>query len=88
MIRVKIDLRRQYILFTDYTSNKDNQVLFGKSRYLPRDAAVRAKQANFDSRLLSLGYLDLSGYGPTKGELLRQLNEHGDSLEALIALEC
>ena len=85
--RIKIDLRRQDILFVDYSANEEQQLLFGKSRYLPRDAPERAAQEVIDERLRSLNYLDLSGYGPTRSELLRLLAEHGHSLDAITRIE-
>jgi DNA phosphorothioation-associated putative methyltransferase len=75
--RVKINLRKQEIQFFDGRSDDKQQLLFLKSRYLPRDAPGFAEQAAFDKKLQALGLCDLSTFGPDEGLFQAQLAEHG-----------
>ncbi len=58
--RIKIKLREQDIDFFDYSNQE--QPLFYKSRYIPKDFPHFEEQQAFDIKLAELG-IDLSGYG-------------------------
>ena len=75
--RVKVDLRRQDLLFVDYASRDEHQVLYFKSRYLPPGHPGLERQQAFDARLAALRFLDLSGFGPSREVLLESLAAQG-----------
>lgn len=78
--RVKIDLREQHLLFVDYASRENQQLLYFKSRYLPPDHPDKEPQQAFDFSLGALPFLDLSNFGPGRVELLSALAKHGLTL--------
>lgn len=67
--RIKIKLREQAIDFFDYGEKFKPKPIYMKSEYLDAEFSNYKKQVQFDNRLKSFEWLDLSGYGPTLEEL-------------------
>jgi DNA phosphorothioation-associated putative methyltransferase len=83
--RVKIDLRRQDLLFVDHSNRPEGrQVLYFKSRYLPSDFPNYEAQKRFDLVLQGAQFLDFTGYGPTLETLLDQLHRRGWKINGLV----
>ena len=85
--RVKVDLRRQDLIFADHSANgQGRQVLYFKSRYIPQDFPFFEDQKRFDAALSCAHFLDLSGFGPSNEELSERLATYGWRLDGF-ALE-
>jgi len=67
--RVKITLGLADFRVFEYVGEYEPQPLYLKSRYLPDGFPNRDAQLRFDAQLAALGLFDLSGFGPTRGEL-------------------
>ena len=70
--RIKIRMRDQYVDFFTYTTKYEQQPIYRKSTYMPRNNPRFKKQALFDRQLLDTS-LDFSGYGPSWSELSSHL---------------
>ncbi len=55
LMRIKIDLRRQFTNVFDYQRSEKQQVLFFKERFLGSDFPDRQKMENYSTRLRKLG---------------------------------
>ena len=53
--RVKIDLRRLFVLAVDHSEGKTHQILFFKERFLPADYPGRESIEQYSKRLRKLG---------------------------------
>ena len=75
--RVKIRLRDQDIDFFDYSGDYEPQPLYLKSRYIDESFTHYNEQLKFDDKLASTGLFDLSGFGPSRHELMTRLQRSG-----------
>lgn len=75
--RIKIKMRSTDIDFFDYTTDEQPPRLTMKSRYMAAEQPGYEKQRAFDNALESLGYLDLTGLGPSTAELDEGLRRAG-----------
>jgi DNA phosphorothioation-associated putative methyltransferase len=73
--RIKIKLREQAIDFFKYNEKFEPHPLYLKSSYINSEFQNYKKQLNFDKQLNNFAWLDLSGFGPTFGELQKNLFE-------------
>ncbi len=78
--RVKIDLRRQRVRDEDFSAQADRRVLFGKSRFVPRDFRRYDTQARFDERLAANGIYKTEGLGTGEKALQERLTAAGIKL--------
>jgi DNA phosphorothioation-associated putative methyltransferase len=69
--RTKVDLRHQRVWTESFDKIPERRVLFGKSKFLPRDFARFDTQARFDERLASAGIYATDGLG-TSGRLVEE----------------
>jgi DNA phosphorothioation-associated putative methyltransferase len=75
--RIKVNLRRQFVQVFDHRSTERQEILYFKERYVVAEHPNREVWEEFSSRLTSLG-LDLeTGFGPTRQELLNELEARG-----------
>lgn len=79
--RVKIDLKRQHIDVFDYTRAKEAQVLYVKSRLLPKSHPDHERQTAFDADLLATGLFDFTNHGPSVTDFARQLKRHNLTID-------
>ncbi len=77
--RVKIDFRRQDIRFFEYGEGGEfpRQLLYLKSRYMPKDHPTFTKQVAFDEKLQHLKAFSFLDHGPTADEFSKGLAERG-----------
>ncbi|MBL3599338.1 MAG: DNA phosphorothioation-associated putative methyltransferase [gamma proteobacterium endosymbiont of Lamellibrachia anaximandri] len=74
--RVKIKLREQEIDYFAYGEEYEPPFLYRKSRYINEEFANYPEQAAFEEALEGIELFDLSGYGPSPGELQQTLEKH------------
>lgn len=79
--RVKIDLKRQRIDVFDYTRTKEAQVLYLKSRLLPKSHPDHERQTAFDADLLATSLFDFTGYGPPLVDFAQKLKRHNLTID-------
>ena len=75
--RAKIDLRKQRIDVFDHQSEKDQQLLYFKERFVAEDHPKRGKWEKFSNKLRRLGFDDRTMIGPTKQEFLSLIEDKG-----------
>lgn len=73
LARTKIDLARGLVDVFDYASWSEPELLYMKSRFLPRNHPELERQLAFERRLLETGMFDEDGRGPPASELMRIL---------------
>lgn len=74
LTRIKIDLKRLFVIVVDHTTGPEHQLLFFKERFLAKDHADRPQMDRFSAKLRKLGLREETiGYGPSK-EKWEQLN--------------
>jgi DNA phosphorothioation-associated putative methyltransferase len=74
--RVKINLRSFDIDFFEYSEERPRPLLYLKSRFMNHDLEGYDQQLVFDRKLDTLGYFDLTGYGPDAEEFRKILGHH------------
>jgi len=79
--RVKVNLREQEIDVFDYSEPYTPHPLYLKSKLIPHGFPHYQAQFAFDQKLAELGCLDLSGFGPSRGELYTALSRIGYGIE-------
>lgn len=63
-LRIKIDLRKDFVTVFDHTLGEDRQLLFFKERFVGRDYQFKNDAAGFSKRLEKLGLvIETIGYG-------------------------
>ncbi|MGL1892769.1 MAG: DNA phosphorothioation-associated putative methyltransferase [Spirochaetaceae bacterium] len=73
--RIKIDLAKQQMNFYNHKSNKSQQLLFFKEKYVLESHPAYRKWKCFSETLKDKGLKDVGEYGPTKQELSKIFNE-------------
>ena len=64
-LRIKIDLRKDFVTVFDHTLGQDRQLLFFKERYVAENYSFKNDAIGFSKRLEKLGFtLENIGYGP------------------------
>lgn len=64
-LRIKIDLRKDFVTVFDHTLGQDRQLLFFKERFVVKDYPFGNDAIGFSKRLEKLGFtLENIGYGP------------------------
>lgn len=77
-LRIKIDLRKDFVSVFDHTLGPDRQLLFFKERFVKDDFPTLPKAQKFSQRLRKLGLSEETiGYGPTKAEFLEMASAAG-----------
>lgn len=67
LIRIKIDLKRLFVIVIDHSTGPEHQLLFFKERFLANDHPNRSKMDRFSAKLRKLGLREETiGYGPSK----------------------
>ncbi len=75
--RIKVNLRRQTVEAFDHRSTDRQEILYFKERYVAAEHPDREAWEEFGKKLSTLG-LDLeTGFGPTRQELLNELEARG-----------
>jgi len=70
-LRIKIDLRKDFVTVFDHTLGEDRQLLFFKERFAPADYEFKNDASGFSKRLEKLGFDPKTiGYGPSLFEFL------------------
>ena len=68
-LRIKIDLRKDFVTVFDHTLTKERQLLYFKERYVTADYDFNNDAIGFSKRLKKLGFdPDTIGYGPSLSE--------------------
>jgi DNA phosphorothioation-associated putative methyltransferase len=62
--RIKINMRSQRIDFFEHATDREQQLLYLKSRYIPTEQPGYERQKKFDDALVKLGLFDFAEYGP------------------------
>ena len=73
--RVKIDLAKQQMNFYNHKSNRNQQLLFFKEKYVLESHPAYQKWKSFSETLVDKGLTDIGEYGPSKQELKKILGE-------------
>jgi DNA phosphorothioation-associated putative methyltransferase len=77
-LRVKIDLRRDFVTVFDHSTEPDGQPLYFKDRFLRADDPRCKEAETIGRRFANLGFSkETIGFGPSKSELLGLLEEKG-----------
>lgn len=67
--RIKIDLAKQQMNFYNHKSQKNQQLLFFKEKYVLESHPAHQKWKSFSETLVNRGLKDVGEYGPSKQEL-------------------
>jgi DNA phosphorothioation-associated putative methyltransferase len=78
--RIKINMRSQRIDFFEHTADREQQLLYLKSRYLTIDYPGYEQQKKFDDTLVKLGLFDFAEYGPSADDFRSSLGRAGYSI--------
>ena len=77
-LRIKIDLRRDFVTVFDHTTGEDRQLLFFKERFVGPDYQFGNDVVGFSKRLNKLGLTSgLIGYGPSRARFDAFREERG-----------
>lgn len=73
--RIKIDLAKQQMNFYNHKSQKNQQLLYFKDKYVLESHPAYQKWKSFSETLQNRGLKDLDEYGPSKQELHKILGD-------------
>lgn len=77
-LRIKIDLRKDFVTVFDHTLGQDRQLLYFKERFVGSGYAFKNKASAFSKRLQKLGFEpNTIGYGPSLSEFTELRNRLG-----------
>jgi DNA phosphorothioation-associated putative methyltransferase len=62
--RIKINMRSQRVDFFEHAADREQQLLYLKSRYITTEHPGYERQKKFDDALVRLGLFDFAQYGP------------------------
>jgi len=73
-------MRSQRIDFFEYTADREQQLLYLKSRYMSPELPGYERQKQFDDGLVKLGLFDFAEYGPSADVFEFSLGRAGYSI--------
>lgn len=83
-LRIKIDLRKDFVTVFDHTLGQDRQLLYFKERFVGPGYPFKNKVSAFSKRLQKLGFEpETIGYGPSLSDFT-ELRNHLGLTEALL----
>jgi DNA phosphorothioation-associated putative methyltransferase len=78
--RIKINMPSQRIDFFEHTADREQQLLYLKSRYITKEPPGYEGQKKFDDALVKLGLFDFAEYGPSADVFRSSLGRSGYSI--------
>jgi DNA phosphorothioation-associated putative methyltransferase len=78
--RIKINMRSQRIDFFEHATDREQQLLYLKSRYITTQHPGYERQKKFDDTLANLGLFDFTDYGPAADDFRSTLSRAGYSI--------
>jgi DNA phosphorothioation-associated putative methyltransferase len=79
--RIKINMRSQRIDFFEHATDREQQLLYLKSRYITTQHPGYERQKKFDDTLANLGLFDFASYGPSSDDFRSTLSRAGYTID-------